>query len=263
MTAPALARKARYGEPGFAAGGRVYEDPVTRNIAVSITSVISMLDKPALRYWVANQCAEYAADNLAVFNRLTRADIIKLVKAAPWNKSGDAANVGDQIHNAIDEFVKTGQQPAKNGWSLTAERMWRSFLTFNDVYQPQWFDTEFTVWSEKYGYAGTADWAAGVRGALVLGDTKTGKAIYPEVGLQLSAIANADYIITSSGQRKPIPKFDRLAALHIRPMSAKLHPIVKEKECFEAFIALRAIKYWKDAIADSVVVDVPKLANAA
>lgn len=263
MTAPALARKARYGEPGFATGGRVYEDPVTRQIAVSITSVNAMLDKPALRYWVANQCAEYAADNLEAYRKLTRDEVIKLVKAAPWNKSGGAAEIGDQIHNAIDDFVKVGLEPAMGEWSITAKRMWGSFKMFVEVYRPEWVDTEFTVWSEKYGYAGTADWAARIRGTLVLGDTKTGKAIYPEVGLQLSAIANADYIISPSGERYPIPKYDRLAALHIRPMSAKLHPITKERECFEAFKALRVIKYWKDAIADQVVIDVPKLANAA
>lgn len=261
MTAPALARKARYGEPGFTTGGRVYEDPVTRQIAVSITSVIAMLDKSALKYWVGNQCAEYAADNLTALSRLSRDEVIKLVKAAPWSKSGTAAEVGDQIHNAIDQFAKTGERPSMDGWSITAKRMWGSFLAFNNRYKPEWLDTEFTVWSNEFGYAGTADWSARIGGALVLGDTKTGKAIYPEVGIQLAAIQNADYIIGPDGTRRDIPRYDRLAALHIRPMSAKLHPIKYGDKCFQAFAALRTLKYWRDVVSDSVVIDAPKITN--
>ena len=50
--------------------------------------------------------------------------------------------------------------------------MWRQFGGFLDKYKPQWVDSEFTVWSETHGYAGTADWAALLGKNLVLGDQK-------------------------------------------------------------------------------------------
>lgn len=240
----------------------MYEHPLTREIQPSITSVIGMLDKSALRYWVANQCAEYVKDNIDELRLQTQDTIFQRVKAAPWLTSGSAANVGDIVHNAIEAFINGYMVEPASDWPITAKRMWRSFLTFDHVYKPEWLGTEFTVWSSTHGYAGTADWAARIRGMLVLGDTKTGKAVYPEVGLQLSAIKHADFILTTSGQELPIPEYERCAALHIRPTSVTLHPIDYIDECFEAFKACIALKRWKDSVSEHVVVPSMKLANA-
>jgi hypothetical protein len=46
---------------------------------------------------------------------------------------------------------------------------------------------EETVWSDRHGFAGTADLVARVDGAMTLLDWKTGKAVYPEAWLQNAA----------------------------------------------------------------------------
>lgn len=258
VTAPALARPARMGEPGFTSGGRIYEDPITGKIAVSITSVTSMLPKDALKYWAAKQAAEYAADNLDTLAALDRDARVSVIKGAPWRTSGKAADNGDIVHSWIENYIKGGQsfgdfnaELARS--SLTAKRMWGSFQKFVGQYNPEFTDSEFTVWSERYDYAGTGDWSARIGQWHVLGDTKTGKGVYPEVGLQIAALANADYIINADGTRRELPRFDKFGVLHIRPMGFKLVPLFHIDECFQAFVNARGIKRWKDNFADLVV----------
>lgn len=260
MTSPVLARPAREGEPGYP--GRVYEHPVTHELAPSITGIEGIMDKPALKYWAARQCAEYAADHLDSLNGQPRTQVIDLVRRAPWASQQSSAKAGDTIHDAIDRFAKTREIPSKDTlavWPVTERRMWKSFLAFVTRYHPSWVESEFTVWSHTYGYAGTADWCAYINGQLVLADTKTGKATYPEVGLQLAAIANADCIIEPDGTERPIPRFDRYAVLHIRPTFARLAPVRCIDDCFDAFRALRVAKHWKDAVSAHVVADAPKI----
>jgi hypothetical protein len=260
LTAPALARKARYGEPGFTTGGRVYEHPVTHAVMPSITAVISMLDKPALKFWAARLCAEYAAENIAALADTPPDERIKLIKGAPWASSGKSADDGDKAHDWFDRVIKGETIPDDEiaAASITARRMLKQFYAFVDYYKPEWLASEFTVFSHKYEYAGTADWAARIGPWTVLGDWKTGKSVYPEVGLQLAAIGNADVIVTPDGKETPLPKFNRYAVAHIRPTYAQLHPINNIEECWEAFKAARELKRWKDFAAEKIIGDAPR-----
>lgn len=262
MTSPALARRAREGEPGYEWGGRVYEHPVTHRVVPSITAVEAALAKPAIPYWAARQAAEFVADNLETLSKVedgenaitgkkvtAREQIVDHVRKAPWNKSGKSANDGDVIHDAIDVFIKTGKAPALDvfgSWSVTAKRMWKSFTDFNEQMRPEWVESEFTVWSDTHEYAGTGDWIARIGKWLVLGDTKTGKSTYPEVGMQLAALAHADYIIEADGKQRDIPVFDRFAVLHIRPTFADLVQVNHIPQAFVAFAALRNVRRWQD-----------------
>jgi hypothetical protein len=264
LTAPPLARPARAGEPGFSQGGRIYENPRTGATAVSITSVTKVKAKPAVEAWQLKKCGEYAADNIVELHGLlsgkeaaeleaARKQAVDLVRQAPDEHTSKASSNGDLVHDAIDALYKTGELPDTGSWSLTAKRMFRAFLKWNERYKPEYVDSEFTVWSEKYGYAGTADLALIIAGYLALIDSKTGNGTYPEVGLQLAALANADYIINPDGSTRPLPRFERFAVLHIRPTYVDLEPINYIDHCFTAFRALRNVRWWDDYVALHVI----------
>ena len=93
----------------------------------------------------------------------------------------------------------------------------------------------------RYGYAGTADWDGQVGPWRVLVDNKTGNRTYWETGMQLAALAKADFIIDDMGNEKPLPKFDRFAVLHIRPTYFEFQPINNIDECFNGFLGLKAV----------------------
>jgi hypothetical protein len=119
--------------------------------------------------------------------------------------------------------------------------------------RPEFIESEFTVWSRTHGYAGTGDFIAVIDGKTVLGDMKTGKGLYAETGLQLAALANADFIIRPDGSEEEIPRIDYLAALHLRPRSWKLVRISHEAENFAAFLAARDIWGWQRDTAPLVL----------
>jgi hypothetical protein len=71
--------------------------------------------------------------------------------------------------------------------------------------------------------------------------------------LQLSALANCDFILRIDGTEDPIPHVDGLAGLHLRPRSWKLVEINHEEECFEGFLAAKGVMEWAQHIAPTVL----------
>lgn len=254
MTAPALSVPT--------ANGRHYQRPGRSDLVPSITNIIGVMDKPALKYWAAKEAANYAADNRAMLATLERDDAQTLVRNAPFRRSDDSpAAIGDIVHNWIDQYVK-GNHPSHEEVTAShrsARDTWYSFIKFRDYYKPEFVASEFTVWSDTYGYAGTADLHMRIGGVSVLADAKTGTGIYPETGMQLAALANADFILTPDGQELPIPAFERFAILHLRPRSATLAPVQGIPEAFECFKALKIAFDWKVNHSESVIGFAPKV----
>lgn len=258
MTAPALSISTPH--------GRHYVRPGGSKPLPSVTNIIGMKDKPGLPRWAAKMVAEFTADNLDTVSKIRdRAAVIDLLKGAPWRSSRNAADRGDAVHTWVDRYVK-GDAPTEEevrAANRAEQGMWRQFLGITARYGIQYVQSEFTAWSDTHGYAGTADWMAKVGDVpLLLGDTKTGKNVYPEVGMQLAAIANADVLLEPDGTERPVPKFDRFAVLHVRPTFARLQPVTRIPECFKAFLALRQVFEWSSEVSDSVLEYSPKVESA-
>jgi hypothetical protein len=225
----------------------------------SITNIIGKKFKPLFGAGM-KEAANYAADNIATLATLEREQIFQLCTHTPRRPDSPSA-IGDIVHGMIERYVK-GDAPTHDevmGSHQTVKWMWGQFLKFQEYYKPEYTGSEFTVWSDKYGYAGTADLGFRIGGAHVLCDAKTGKATYPEVAMQLAAIQYADFIITPDGRELPIPQYDRYAVLHIRPRSATLKPVFKIPEAFEAFLALKKVFDWDVFHANEAIGFAPKV----
>jgi hypothetical protein len=250
--------------------GRFYVRPGRFSEVPSITNIIGMKDKPALKWWAARQAAEFAADNVDTIKALKRAEAIDLIKGAPFRKTGDSANVGDIVHNWIDQYIKMRLQspgitfdpdPAFSDAPRTAQKMWGSFMCVVQKYNPQWIASEFTVWSETHEYAGTGDWMARIGGRIVLGDTKTGNGVYPEVGMQCAALEYADYALDAEGNEYQLPNAEAFGVLHVRPTYARLSPLEGIPACYKAFLGLREVHRWMCETSESVIRVAPKIEN--
>jgi hypothetical protein len=247
MTAPKLAHDTPF--------GRYYTHPTRGRAVPSITNIKDMKNVPALVGWAAKVTAEYAGKNREKLATLSEDEAISLCKNSRFAPDPESpSHIGDIVHGWVDARIKgddvdpewylderTGDLcPAPKG----AQNMWRQFLGLEAKYRPDWTLSEFTVWSEQYGYAGTADAAANMTTAdgkryLTLIDHKTGKNAYPEMAMQLGAIANADFILEPDGTEKNLPHFDKFAILHIRPMGASLIPVAHTDKWFKAFLGLK------------------------
>jgi hypothetical protein len=260
MTDPALA----FNHP--AGHGRFYKHPAGRYQAVpSITNVMRRQNKPAINCANVRNAAEFAVDNRERLAALTRDEQVRLIKGTQYEKS-EASVVGDIVHGWIERYAKRSMgldaEPVTHDEvtqaSNSARWTWESFIKFVQRYQPKWTGIEFTVWSNKHGYAGTMDNSFMIGGYHVLADTKTGKAVHPETAMQLAAGANADFMFDDEGHERAIPQYDRFAVLHLRPRSYSLVPMENIPAAWETFLALKRVFDWELTYATQTVLGAPK-----
>ena len=272
MTSPVLSISTEF--------GRYYVHPTRQSRVPSVTNIKDKKAIKALTYWAAKEAAQYASDNIAKLATLKPDEIFTLVKSAPFAKTSakeESSRVGDVVHGWVDRHIKGErisqaeiadpfftdlngkQEPLTKSGARTAQNMWRQFGAIVKTYNPKWVASEFTVWSDTHGYAGTADWAARIAGALVLGDTKTGKQAYEDTAVQLAALANADVILMPDGTERPLPHFDKFAVMHLRPTFARLIPYEHIDEAFIEFLGLKAVFDFEVKYKDQIMMFAPKI----
>jgi hypothetical protein len=263
------------------ANGRYYKSDTRRVAVPSVTNVMKQKNKQAINKHNIKTAAEYAVENYDRLHDLTPDEAKFLIKESCYAKN-PASAIGDTVHTYVDRFIKTGMAPWE--WELnyelpvndqdvrevpyteqplTARRMWRQFEGFRDTYAARYglkfIDAEFTCWSDTYGYAGTADWGAQMSGMLILGDTKTGKGVYDDTGMQVAALAKADFVMTHDGRELPMPKWDRCAVLHLRPTFSRLIPVEHVDSCFESFLGLLTNFKHEINFGGSIMTEVAKI----
>jgi hypothetical protein len=244
MTDPKLAKT-------LASGDRTYMHVRTHEVVPSVTTIIKNgIPKPALMPWAAKMAAEHADANWYRLSKTPPAERVDEIKSAYKVYTEKTATLGTLVHKLI-ECWSTGQPYPE--WDKEVEKFVDQFINFMMTIRPEFIESEVTVWSRTHGYAGTADFIARINGNIVLGDVKTGRNLYPEVGLQLSALANADFIIREDGSEEDIPQIDRMAALHVRPRSWNLNYVAKTDECFEGFLAAKQVMEWQRRTAPHVL----------
>lgn len=242
--------------------GRYYIHPGRPGESVpSITNIIGMKNKPGIPYWYAKTVANYAADHRERLATMSREEAFSLCRYTPFTDRDDTPSViGDIVHGWIERHVK-GDAPsdAEVGQAhVTARHMWESFTKFVGHHSPEFTASEFTVWSNAHGYAGTGDLTMKINGWHILADTKTGERVYPETAMQLAALGNADVMLDTEGREMPVPKYDRYAILHLRPKSWTLYPVEKIDEAFECFLALKQVFDWNLHHAPASIALAPK-----
>jgi len=154
----------------------------------SATTILSLLDKPALVQWAANQAIEAVVQHIEGLDggELTKEKILACVDAAKksWRQTSQKAlAVGTAVHSAIEIRLKSGRDPA----DLPDQQLeaYMAFLEWLDAHHVEPVAVETTVYGD--GYAGTADLVCKLDGKLYLIDFKTSKGIYDEYGLQTAA----------------------------------------------------------------------------
>ena len=102
----------------------------------------------------------------------------------------EAGAIGTLAHYLCESHIK-GEEPDMTDYSSEqiekAENAFLGYLEWEKMTKPKYEAIELKMVSEKYKVGGTADFIARINGALVLGDFKTSRGIYPEFYPQLAA----------------------------------------------------------------------------
>lgn len=180
--------------------GRFYEVPGLDEPLPSVTHILSVIAKPALINWAANQertmVLEAAADlyeDIAGTPRMARPVYLTTLQRrlgkvkAHQRELAKAGEIGTQVHGLIEWEIrrslgqKVGPEPRvtdKAQWAYMAFQDWAAQVGMKPIFIEQ------MIFSRKHGYAGTMDLLAEVEGIKTLVDFKTGKAVYGEAHLQ-------------------------------------------------------------------------------
>lgn len=201
-----------------------------------------------------------------------RDEAIELAKGAPRRTTKRAAIKGSHVHDAIEAYQLERPYP---GVPDVVRGQYNEFLRFLNDHRPIVEQTEAKIYNRTRLYAGRLDaimlfpsLAQAIEKAglwtpseeephpRVMVDVKTsGSGVYPEVGLQLSAYDNAEFIGGPDGLEYPMPKVHAAVVLWL-PADGEyeLLPIgIKNPDVFRAFLYAFEILRWAEEISKGVI----------
>lgn len=232
----------------------------------SVTTILGGgVPKPALLPWGIKAVAEGAVDAvrsgaLAPMVEQDPDAAVQFLKGLPYAQRDRAANLGTEIHAAIELLAQGRPMP---DWPLPVRPHMERFAQFVLDYRPEWLASEATVYSRTQAYAGTLDAICRIDGRTLLLDVKTGKGIYPEVALQLAAYRHAEFIGLPDGNEDPMPATDGAVALHLTADECRLIEVETGEHVLHAFLYAREVFRWQEELSKSVIgAEVPMPAPA-
>jgi hypothetical protein len=240
----------------------------------SSTTVISGgVPKPALLPWGIKSVSEGAVmrrDALAaMFARCKTPDectegrfcqdcmeTVRWLKGIPYATRDAAADLGTDIHTAVEAHSLGRPMPP---WADNVKPYMVGFEQFLVDYSPKFTATEASVYNRTQKYAGTLDAIVTLTlplreepGTYVL-DTKSGKGVYSEVGLQLASYRHAEFIGLPDGSEAPMPTVDGGLCLHLTPVGYRLIEVRCDDVVFQSFLFAREVFRWQQETSKSVL----------
>ena len=254
----------------------------------SVTTLIGVLDKPALVYWAANETAKAAFDDRNIWfemgKRGQRDEALRYLANARFRKppgsARTAAELGTAVHAAIEQYTLHGTRPDVDD---EIRPYLEQFDRWAQQFQPSYQAAEVTVFAPSYGYAGTSDAFLTIDGVRTIADYKssrdawekdgtTPKRAYPEVGLQLAAYRFAElaavwrprrvevqrrryYLLGESEKAMAVapPEVDIGLCIKITPEHCIAYPIMCGPEVFERFLYVVEAARWKFEMESQVI----------
>lgn len=242
---PKLQRR-RYGRSGH--GYLVDGQKVT-----GVTAAIGALDKPALRNWYATQAADRAVNEWERLSELPRMERWKYIKEGPRDVVREAGLRGTQIHGLAEKLAHGEEVDVPDEHRGPVE----GYARFLDKWEIETLATETPLCNVTYRFGGTADlWAriGKLDGAVALLDPKSGKGVWNEVVLQLSAYRYSEWIqpdaVNEPGLLIPTPVVEHTFVAHVMPDVTRMVPVATSPATFRHFLyvleAHRGVKGWEE-----------------
>jgi len=188
----------------------------------SVTTILKILAKPQLTYWIKQQTAREAIRTLDEAKGISFTDSI-------MKSAGDEGTIA---HDLIENYFRgnkyeIGNKPEKVQQYLLA------FEEFLKTHNPKPIEVEVVVFSDSHKYAGKVDGIFEIAGETWLIDWKTSNGIYKEARIQIVAYKKA---LEEMGK-----KVDKMAIVQLKNNGLPLVEMIGDKEdevdVFEAFLS--------------------------
>lgn len=207
----------------------------------SVTTILSVLNKPALINWAANQAVDYVAAGLkpgVSYDEVQLQQLFNAARKAHAIRKQDTADIGSMVHDWIERYIN-GEKP-EMPINEQLKKSVENFLDWQKKNKVEFLLSEQPVFSKEHKYCGTLDFVAKIEGELFLGDIKTSSAIYDEYFLQLAAYGVA------RSEEFPEEKYKSQGIIRIsRDGSFQFKLSQNSEDSFQAFLAAKRIFDWQ------------------
>lgn len=139
-------------------------------VGLTVSAIANIPEKEGLKYYYANEMEKELKEKLAESGTLTDLDIGEAKMAWKRRLEREAA-IGTEVHKYAELFFKGGNPELPE--NEKAKKGVLAFLKWQDEKKLKIVETEFPVFSQKYGYAGIMDLLAEVDSKLCVIDYKT------------------------------------------------------------------------------------------
>lgn len=155
----------------------------------SVTKVLDIISKPWLVPWAAKITCEKMAELLTPgisYDEIQLTEMLDTAKRASYSAKKSAGDIGTLVHNQIEQIIKGN--PISKLVHEEANLAVGRFLDWVNKNNVHFVMSEQVVYSRKYNFCGTLDFACVIDNKLVLGDLKTSNQIDKiNYGAQLAA----------------------------------------------------------------------------
>lgn len=158
---------------------------------VSVTTILDELNKPWLTPWALDCYQAKIKELLDLDDGQSLDDIIDTAKKEYKTVKQYACDIGTQVHDAIEQYIKTGAD-LTGTLKPEVENGFLAFLEWEKANVKKWIEVETKIYHPHLIYAGTYDGIfESLDGRIVLVDFKTSKAIYDSYWLQVASYMHA------------------------------------------------------------------------
>jgi hypothetical protein len=218
--------------------GRTYQVP-------SVTTVLGVLDKPALIPWAINQTIDLIRPAIQPYVEHSESyleEVYTQAKRAARTKRDVAADIGTLAHTILERYPDCGTIPDGDVGSCVAGGL--AWLRTAEV---QIEKRECPVYSRRHRFSGRFDGLARVNGSLSLFDWKTSTGVYPEYRLQLAAY------VAALEEEDPSIHIEQRIVLHLSKedgsFTPHIYPRASLRQDLNAFLAALRLHRRLKAIA--------------
>lgn len=206
-----------------------------------VTTILGVLDKPAIPKWAAKTVAEYVANNREAIEHLYAAgerSMVASLKEIPWTSRDRAGVRGTDVHDFAERIL--------NGESVDVPEELvghvESCIAFMEEWDIKPVLVEATVGSREHKYAGKLDLVADSKHApRAIFDWKTAASgIYKETAFQLVAYAFAEFH-GEDGDEKPMAELgiEESYGVHVRADGYDVYPLAYGPDVYDEFLCIR------------------------
>lgn len=205
-----------------------------------VTTLLGVLDKPALPKWAAKSVAEYVANNRDAVEHLYAmgaGPMVASLKEIPWQKRDEAGVRGTDVHDFAERIANGEEVDVPEHYVGHVE----SALAFMEDWDIRPVLVEQCVGSRKYKYAGKLDLVADHnKGPRAIFDYKTSASgIYKETAFQMVGYAFAEFY-GENGDEKPMADLgiEQSYGVHIRADGYDVYPLRFGPDVYDEFLCI-------------------------